>query len=148
MKNLKSEVKENVRRILIIGIVVVAVTIVSVVFAYKILNDNPKINLLTSDIAVKQNTSSYTVKISAKIPYDEPYLYDCIIKIKYLTTSNTWKTASYDFGLMMHDDYRTAYITLDNDFKSGNPYLKNDGYFHGDVEPNIQIVEAYGFRKQ
>lgn len=55
-----------------------------------------------------------------------------------------WKTASLNIGIVNHGSSIEPTLTLDNDFKSGNPYLKRDGYFHGDIEPNLK-VEAYGY---
>jgi len=136
------------KRKILVGIVLIAVTILTLTFLIltQSIPSDPKIALEISNIAIKETSEYYIIKITISLPQNHTTLYNCRIEVKYLTESNVWKTTVKDIGIINYGDYKDFTLRLDSDFKSGNPYLKPDDYFHGDVEPNVK-VEAYGYAK-
>ena len=133
---------------LFIGIALIVVVVIAVVAFYLTtsLTSNPKIPLGVGDIAIQELSDYYDVQVSVYLPYNYTTLFNCHIEVKYLTQNDIWKTVSKDIGILNYRDYKEQPLQLDGDFKSGNPYLKQDGHYHGDVEPNIK-VETYGYLK-
>jgi len=107
---------------------------------------NPKNPLEISDIAIQDCHEYFAIRITLSLPSETQTLYNCYIEVKYLTQSDAWKTVSKNIGIVNYGEYKTEVLQLDGDFKSSNPHLKPDGYYHGGPEPNVK-VEAYGYLK-
>lgn len=125
------------------AILIVAIFLVCLCLCFGVFS-NAKKPLQVSNIAIKDCTDYFVIRIMVSLPSGIQTLYNCRIEVEYLTQNESWKTSSKNIGLVNYGDNIQETFELDDDFKSGNPYLKPDGYFHGDAEPNVK-VEAYGY---
>jgi hypothetical protein len=86
------------------------------------------------------------------LPSEIPTLFNCHVKLDYLTENGVWKTTSKDIGIIDYKysgDMRRVSLSLDSDFNSGGIVISRDGYYQGVDNPsqmNIK-VEAYGYLK-
>ena len=116
------------------------------------------INIEIQKVSGENITQYYRVRIRASIHDESRTLYDCILKMDYLTESNTWKTNSEYFGaLNLHSDTSSSNVVItksfnvDNDFNNDDENLKtSQAFLNGyqlEYEGNNIRVEAYGYPK-
>ena len=103
-------------------------------------------------------TQYYRVRIRASISDEPTTLYNCILKMDYLTESDTWKTNSEYLGTVnLHSDTPDNNVVIgntfnvDNDFSNDDENLKaSQAFLNGylvEYEGNNIRVEAYGYPK-
>jgi len=129
----------------LIGILIFVI-ILSSLYLYFAVVSNLKKPLEISGIALQDCHDYFAIRITLSLPSETQTLYNCHVEVAYLTQTDAWKTSSKNIGIVNYGGNILEALELDSDFKSGNPYLKPDGEYHGDVEPNVK-VEAYGYLK-
>ena len=103
-------------------------------------------------MTINNSSGYYPIQFVAILPYEIPTLFNCHVKLDYLTESGVWKTTSKDIGLVdckYSGDMRKVSLTLDSDFDSGGVPISQDAYYQSVNNPsqmNIK-VEAYGYLK-
>ena len=130
----------------VFAVVIILAIILSCLYLYSSVSSNAKNPLEISGIVIQDCNDYFVIRVTLSLPSETQTLYNCRIEVQYLTQTGTWKTSSKNIGIVNYELNIHETLELDSDFKSGNPYLKPDGYYHGDVEPNIK-VEAYGYLK-
>ena len=100
-------------------------------------------------MTINNNTEYYPVQMTVYLPDEAQTLFNCHIKIDYLTQSNSWKTASKSIGLVNYGEYSQQSLTLDADFDSGEVPISPDNYYQSVPDPSLinTNVEVYGYLK-
>jgi len=104
---------------------------------------------LEFSMTINNVTEYYPIQVTVFLPDEIQTLFNCHIRIDYLTENNIWKTTSKDIGLVNYRDHDQHSFTLDADFNSNQVPISADNYYQGVADPdqmNIKI-EAYGYSK-
>ncbi len=103
-----------------------------------------KVSLTVTNMAIQVTGDYYLLRVSANLPYNSLTLFNCVMKVSYLTENNLWKTASENIGLVNYGQYVEPHVKLDADFKIGDPTLEHSNYYHSYDGANVE-VEVYGY---
>ena len=106
-------------------------------------------------IAISKSADYYPVRFVAVLPSEISTLFNCHVKLDYLTESGVWKTTLKDVGIVDCNDsgdMRTVSLSLDSDFDSSGLSGPYSSLVDDPSELNIKNalnikVEAYGYLK-
>jgi hypothetical protein len=108
-----------------------------------------KIPLEVWNIVINNSSDYYVIRVSVGLPDEVQTLFNCYIKVDYLTKNSTWKTITRNIGIVNYRQNPPVQenLRMDGDFLSEIPLRRGRGSIFIIYEGSNVKVEAYGYLK-